>query len=433
MIDNLITQELTYLPSTSGARSIKLLPEGKVQDIQIATWELIEKGVPTIVFRDKDNNFVSRLQWSATKFQGMDHNGWVELRVSRPDEIAKMLVANRDVRLHGKTSDAPRKDADRVNLRYSLVDKVGFRDPNKDTAVAIIACNRINYYKEVLEALAPQLEGYPVYVFLDKPEDPNQVDLQEKHEALTKFLVPSAKIIKRDVNFGCGLNIVDAREQLFTNLGYQKVFVFEDDLVVSPDYLEYCEKLWDWSRQFSNVGAVQGWSRCFSNLSEKRRKNKEVHVTFDNAWGYLMGKDCWDAIRPDMLDYVTFLSDRLYANRDNMRISRWNHKFKQLNFVPRGDNPFELDPLSKLMEASTLNNLPTGQDGTTYILMRHAGFVRVASTVNRAKYIGKTGIHSTSDLFLRSGLDRITLDYIKIPDEFKQRKATKNAKQVQSV
>jgi hypothetical protein len=432
MIENLITQEFVYVPSTSEARSIKLLKDGVVQDTQIKSWALDTKGIPTIIFRDGSGNFVSRVQWSERKFQGMDHNGWVELRVSRPEEIKKLLVTDREVRLHGQVTDQPRKDADRVNLRYSLSDIAGFRNPKDDTAVAIIACNRINYYKEMLTALAPQLEGLPVYVFLDMPEDPNQADLQEKHETFTKSLLPSAKIVKRPANFGCGLNIFDARDQLFTNLGYQKVFVFEDDMVPASNYVEYCNKLWDWSRQFSNVGAVQGWARCFANLSEKRRKNKEVRVTFDNAWGYLMGKECWDAIRPDFIDYITFLSDRLYANRDNMRISRWAHKFKQLNFMPRGENPFELDPLSRLDEAATLENLPTGQDGTTYLLMRHAGFVRLAPVVNRGKYIGKTGIHSTSELFLRAGLDRIVLDELKVPDDFKPRKG-KNAKQVQSI
>lgn len=419
MIELLSRQSFVYAPSTSEARSIKLNSDGKVEDFEIKNWKLLTSGMPTIVFTDAKGEFISRSQWDNFAFSGMDRGGHIELRPSRPEDIRNGLSVNREVRLHGKVTEEPRKE--RIVTNYNLAESI-LREDDQDTAVAIVACNRPGYFERTLKSLAPQIQEMPTYVFLDIQEDLIK-DSQLKCEALVKQHLPKAKIIKREVNWGCGLNIFDARDQLFTNFGYENVYVFEDDMVVSSNYIEYCNKLLEYSRQFTNVGAVQGWSRNFNKKTKKRMQNKEIHVTFDNLWGYVMTRECWNTIRSDFIEYTGFLAHTFYGNRDNMRISRWQSRYKQVNFIPRGENPFPQDNLSAIAEVQAMDSLPTGQDGVTYSLMRYCGFVRLASTVNRGMYIGKSGIHSTPDLFLKSQLDKITLDEFSVPDQFVARKA----------
>jgi hypothetical protein len=412
MIEELVNQNFTYVPSTSTPRQIRLKSDKTVDDFKIKRFTLNQVGMPTLVFLDEAGNFVSRLQWENNVFRGRDSTGPVELRVSNPKLISKLLTEERVVRLHGEVPPPPQQQ--RINLQR----KLNLQKLTGDTAVALVAFNRPAYFEEVLKALSPQVQQKPVYAFLDRPVEDGQIGMQKIQSDMVLKYIPNAVIVNREVNYGCGLNIIDVREQLFSM--YEKVFVFEDDMVPSKNYVEYCEKLLEWAtEEYSNVGAVQGWARCFLSESSKKTQNSKIQITYDNAWGYLMTRECWEAMRPRFFDYVSFLDDRRYEQRDNMKISRWQANFKQMNFSPKGEKSVPMDKVSSLAERNMLDGLPTGQDGTTYLLMRNAGYVRLASVVNRGLYIGKTGIHSNPDLFYKSQFEKMSLDELPVPKSFK--------------
>lgn len=417
----LVTQDFVYAPATSQPRKLSLRGDFTVDDAtgEIGKWQVLMSASPVIVLSKQDGSFVSRVQWNGgSMFQGRDLAGPAELRPSRPKDIQQNISVVRQVKLHADSNDPPvQKQAERLNLDYAIMPLA----PPDTTAVVLIGCNRVAYFKQVVDALAPQVGNKPVYLFLDKPLEKGQEGLvaEQKQYAASKFKLLS--VIERPVNFGCGMNIIDAREKIFNVLGHEKAFIFEDDMVPDPNYIEYCEKLWDWSRQFSNVGVVQGWSRCFLTPAQKKRRNKEVFVTFDNAWGYLMSKDAWSAIRTIMLDYSTFIKNTLYMSRDNLRLSRFMRPFKDKPFEPNGSNPVTLDAPAQTDERFILDNCPTGQDGITYLALRDAGLVRLAPVVNRAIYIGKSGIHSTPHVYNKSRLGEVLPSNISIPDSFKLR------------
>jgi hypothetical protein len=412
------TQEFTFAPATTQPRKISLTEDNKVIDAtgSVGRWQLLQGSMPWIIFYSPTNDFVARMQWNGRNFQGMDTQGPAELRPSRPDEFQKLFTFNRSVQLHGETSQQAAPTT-RLDLNYPI-------EPLADkatTAVVLIACNRLAYFKEVVDALAPQVQDKPVYLFLDKPLEEGQSALMDQHAEYAKAKFNSLRVIKRTVNWGCGANIIDARDKIFNVLGHEKAFIFEDDMVPDENYIEYCEKLWDWSQQFTNVGAVQGWAHCLLNQTQKKRANKEVFVTFQNAWGYLMSRECWQSIRPMMLDYFSYIKEVIYANRDNLRISRFMRQYKDRPFEAFGANPVTLDQLAQNHEREFLENCPTCQDGMTYLAMRNVGLVRLAPTVNRAIYIGKSGIHSTPAMYNKSRLGEVVHSNITVPDSFKLR------------
>ncbi len=126
----------------------------------------------------------------------------------------------------------------------------------------------------------------------------------EDHARVTLEHFPDAQVILRDANFGCGRNIIDARRHLFDILEYKQVFVIEDDMILSSSYLQYCLNLMMWANSnYSNIGVVQGWNKCFYSSAEKQKHLREVHPTVTNWWGYLMDSQCWNSIRDEIYEY----------------------------------------------------------------------------------------------------------------------------------
>ena len=412
------TQDFVFAPSTSQPRKLNLNQDGSVSDStgQVAVWQMIMGSSPSIVLYDTKNSFVARVQWNGgTMFQGRDMTGPAELRPSRPLEIKNNVSVVRNVRLHGEVSQPKNTVKPAQDLNYFLNPIA----PKETTAIVLIACNRPNYFKQVVDALAPQVQDKPVYLFIDRPIEEGQLPVVEEQRKYVEEKFKLLSVIIRPRNFGCGMNIVDARDKIFGI--HDRAFILEDDMVPDANYIEYCEKLWDWSRQFSNVGAVQGWAHCTMTPAQKKRNNKIVRATFENAWGYLMDAKTWSSIRTSMLDYSTFIKDVPYMNRDNLRISRFMRIYKDKPFEPHGNNPVLLDQLAQNDERSFLDNCPTCQDGMTYLALRNAGLVRLAPVVNRGIYIGKSGIHSTPEMYNKARLGEVVSSNLKVPESFELR------------
>jgi len=294
----------------------------------------------------------------------------------------------------------------------------GVRLPETQVAVAVVAHDRPIYFSQVIKALAnnKRIRELPVFVFLDYSPEIGKTDEQEK---LVREVLPGCVIVRRPVNFGCGRNIIDARRQLFDNLGYDRAFFFEDDMVPSSTYLTYCERLLDWAEEnYTDVGAVQGWNQCVMSPGLKEKHLREVRGTFANWWGYLMSKKCWDTFSPLIYKYEElFLSAERYNQRPHRSIIDWFHRKDEW----RRDIPGQKFPVDKIWEAAWkrhFRNPATGQDAATEHLFHRAGWVRLAPTVNRGLYIGKQGIHMNPELFSRDGFDVMNLDEFDEPGEF---------------
>ena len=279
-------------------------------------------------------------------------------------------------------------------------------------AICLIACDRPDYFFKVVQALAqnPQFHEWPVYLFIDKPEAKERIRVvEEQLEFLTKYC--DAYIIKRRENWGCGNNIIDARRQLFDKVGHDRVYVFEDDLVPATNYLTLCENMWEWSKQYDNVGVIQGWNWC--ELSPDARDQHIDYVTsiMGNWWGYSMSKECWDSIKEIVYEYQkNFLFGQFYYDRPHRTILEWFRQFTSSKcpiFDGEEGSQYPDPDGFKSIVSNYFSGPPTGQDAVTMIATWYKGWRRVAPVVNRGKYIGRTGIHMTAKMWDRDGYDNI--------------------------
>jgi hypothetical protein len=286
------------------------------------------------------------------------------------------------------------------------------RSGRATTAIALIAADRPAYFEQALASLCAtrQARELPVFVFLDRVQDA----LADRQEQLARAAgLPFLTIVRRPINFGCGRNMIDARRQLMDVLGFERMFHFEDDLVYAPDYLTLCTHLLDWAEaRYSNVGMVQAWAPCIADRERKQREVAVVEGTFHNQWGYLMSRRCWRSIRSILYRYEHAFLRGEYRERPHQLIRQWAQALLSRGAdAARGNRPFPTDVGFVQARDAYFAKLPSGQDGITSVALRLLGWVRLATRVNRARYIGEQGVHMNPGRFRDEfGYDKVVLD-----------------------
>jgi hypothetical protein len=403
-------EEFAVTSPNSSNRRIRFKPDGKFEDPEFSTWELIsELGTPRLIL-SQSGNVLCKLYWHSQKWEGRDvRKGVTTIRpLKNPHEWSKIMEK--------KPADAAKRPE--LLMRERVTGKMAFEahaynissmfEKKKDAAIAIIGCNRRDYFSRTLGALRKNktLSEYDCFAFLDRPLASHESRIRDEIASdLDGF-----NVVKHRMNLGCGRTLIDAREQLFQNMGYDRVFIFEDDMVPSDNYLQFCENLLKWGQKnYTNIGAVQGWSKCLLPKDQKIPLQRQVYATYTNWWGYLMPKSTWDSIRGFVLEYQNLFLNVEYSRRPHRTIMEWfkpkaqsNFKTFQGGFIPDA-NSIEH---RRILHAS----IPSGQDGATWIGFDDAGFVRLAPTVNRGLYLGERGIHMRPEQFRRDRFDQVTLD-----------------------
>lgn len=257
---------------------------------------------------------------------------------------------------------------------------------NKDFAIAVVAYNRPDYLKEVVEAIRsnPESETTPIYFFLDGGPEATQ---EKNVEVAKSFGFPEAHFVLREKNFGCPKNLIDARRYLFDKKEYEKILIIEDDNMISSNYIAFILNFYSWAKKHMNgVGAVCGWNQVLLTLEEKRKDlNMIVPNSKWNYWAYVIDRECWDAIKGTYYEYERlFLSQggrSHYANADKIRT--WIRR-KVVMSDRYGDS--YADWLLR-------GDYGTGQDAVMRLALWEQGLQCSCSQVNRLINIGKIGIN----------------------------------------
>lgn len=288
----------------------------------------------------------------------------------------------------------------------TMVDKHRLKD--SPYAICICGYDRPVYMQKFVQTLATNEESHnmPVFAFIDKADD----DSFESQKAAIRDSLPHAVVVRRPVRFGCGRNLIDARRQVFDSLGYEKAFIFEDDMLVSEHYLRLCLKLFQWAEsRYANVGAVQAWNWCSMPSDIKRQYVNRVQATLTNWWGYLISRKAWDRISHHMYKYEKLFLGGDYSKRPHRSIMAWFNARMKLGSVITGGH-FPTHAKWEHEKNEFFKGCPTGQDGCTSVLFESQDLVRLCTVVNRGLYIGREGIHMNHRRWIQHGFNKITLD-----------------------
>jgi len=178
--------------------------------------------------------------------------------------------------------------------------------------IILFVYNRPVHTQQVLDALAKNKEAKDslLYIYCDaaKKDTPscdlekiNQVKIVVEKESRFKKIV----IHKQTENKGLAQSIINGVTEVINK--HQKAIVLEDDIVVSPTFLNYMNTALNYFGNKKEVFHING----FNNESNLQFFLKDTYfLHFMSCWGWATWKDRWDKI---ILDHNYFYQ-KLKAN-----------------------------------------------------------------------------------------------------------------------
>lgn len=285
----------------------------------------------------------------------------------------------------------------------------------------MLGFNRIDYFTKVLTSLEQNKAAYEhdLFVYIDGGPNARQEEIKE---LMAKSKFPNAEIVCRVNNWGIGRHLIDARRRLFDDLGYDRILLLEDDLVLGEHYVETVFKISDWASEYDDIGTITAYNINSASIDEQGEQENQLIATNRHFWAYVITKRVWDEIKHIIYAYeARFLSKSTYTNRAHRRI-RWLFMRKWIN-LPRFMKSNRLVP-DKCVTPPFPKipfRIATSQDAITALALWHHGYHRITTRVSRAEYIGIEGYSFSPEVYESQGFNKQNLgDYahIQTPEEY---------------
>lgn len=152
---------------------------------------------------------------------------------------------------------------------------------NQYAPIALFVYNRPVHTAMVIESLLKNTESKETHliIFSDASKDSYSEDAVKKVREIISDLkgFKTIKIVNRKNNFGLSRSIISGVSEVISEYG--SVIVIEDDLVVSPYFLEYMNAGLTLYRDEKRVGSIHGYTY-------------PVQSTLPDTF-FLRGGDCW--------------------------------------------------------------------------------------------------------------------------------------------
>jgi hypothetical protein len=186
--------------------------------------------------------------------------------------------------------------------------------------VVIFVYNRPDHTKSTIEALAKNKLAQNTEVFIYSDAAKNESS-EEKVEHVRKYIdslsqknfFKSINIVKANTNKGLANSVIAGVSEVIEKYG--KAIVVEDDLVSSPDFLQYMNEALDFYEKEDKIWSISGYSY---NLGIPSDYKSEVYFTFRGcSWGWATWKNRWDKVDWNVSDYNEFRNSKVL--RKNLR------------------------------------------------------------------------------------------------------------------
>ncbi len=176
--------------------------------------------------------------------------------------------------------------------------------------IVIFTYNRLDCLKETVKhlqgsSIAAESE---VYIFSDGPRKDEDV---KKVEEVRKFLTTITGFKKINIkearqNRGLANSVIAGVSEMLKK--YDKVIVIEDDIVSSPDFLEFMNKSLEFYAMDDSIWSVTGY--CPPIKIPKNYPHDVFLALRPSSWGWGTWKNRWQKIDWEIKDYKQLQSDR---------------------------------------------------------------------------------------------------------------------------
>lgn len=184
------------------------------------------------------------------------------------------------------------------------------------TPLAIFTYNRPQYARPVLETLArcTRIDECQIYIYCDGAKTAEQAAAVEQSRVIVRAWAEkfSAVVIERNENLGLARSIVTAVTELCEKFG--RVIVLEDDLQVSPDFVDYMLQALDRYADESQVYQISGYMFRVGHPAQP----DAFFAPMTTSWGWATWKRAWRIFDWNATGAVEQLTDTQIRRRFNL-------------------------------------------------------------------------------------------------------------------
>jgi len=256
--------------------------------------------------------------------------------------------------------------------------------------IVIMAFNRPDYLKEVLDSLLQQqgacLDERRIALFQDgsyneysqkKYADPADI---AANIAAFRERFPEGAIAHSPTNLGVALNFDRAERWAFETLAADAAIFLEDDMVLSPHYIRTVDRMLDMAMEDKRIGYVAAYGDWNRTLA-KQHEHPGRLAPLPQNWAFGLTRHQWLKIQSFLEEYLPFVRGIDYRFRPHTRIY-------------------------DLYSRYGMERVESSQDRAKLIACALTGGLRVNTTACLARYIGRVGLHSNERLYVASGFER---------------------------
>lgn len=165
---------------------------------------------------------------------------------------------------------------------------------NDKTPIALFTYNRPKHAQHVLETLAacPRLDECQLHIFCDGPRRPeDETGVAESRLVVREYSTRlGAEVVEGDENLGLARSIVTGVTKLCREYG--RIIVLEDDLAVSPDFIDYMLQGLDRYQHEPNVYQVSGYMFPVAHP----QKPDVFFLPMATTWGWATWERAWQTV-----------------------------------------------------------------------------------------------------------------------------------------
>jgi hypothetical protein len=163
--------------------------------------------------------------------------------------------------------------------------------------IALFVYNRPEHTRRTIKFLQQNLlaDESRLFIFSDGAKTGDEKTVTEVRDLIKSVEgFKSVEIVNRETNYGLANSIIDGVTMLCKQ--YEKVIVFEDDLISSPHTLKYFNdalRIYEKEEKVMHIGAYM-YPLKSSNLLET------LFLRSTSSWGWATWSRAWDNFEPDI-------------------------------------------------------------------------------------------------------------------------------------
>jgi hypothetical protein len=172
--------------------------------------------------------------------------------------------------------------------------------------IALFTFKRPEHTRRTLESLAlnPEFDECPLFIYCDGARnEAESAQVEETRKLVRDWPHPNKTLIERDRNWGLANSVIAGVTELCKRFG--RVIVVEDDLIVSPVFLNYLNSALE---HYADVPKVMQVSAHMFPVSIQSTYDA-VMLPFTTSWGWATWDRAWKCFDPSMTGYEKLRTD----------------------------------------------------------------------------------------------------------------------------